>query len=63
MHNLFTKKLSNIALSFHGDKGLQSFKRVKSYMFVTSALEQVPKEQMLLTIFLKKIYIASKQRN
>ena len=24
MHNLFTKKLSNIALSFHGDKGLQS---------------------------------------
>ena len=32
-------------------------------MFGTSYLEQVPKEEMLLTIFFKKIYIASKQRN
>lgn len=32
-HNVFTEKVNKIVLSFNDDKGLQSFNRVKSYLY------------------------------
>lgn len=47
-HNAFNKEANNIALSFHDDKTLHSFKKVKPYSFGKRVWKVLEKELLLI---------------